>query len=111
MPFENEFFDNLNCMYLFDELSHEERTERVLEFSRVLKPGGLLAFKHSSQLGDKDQLIDVDMIELLEEKGFERYNDPQNASWSKVFCLIKKHASNSKSSDGFQDTNLDIEVD
>lgn len=98
-------------MYLFDELSHEERTERVLEFSRVLKPGGLLAFKHSSQLGDKDQLIDVDMIELLEEKGFERYNDPQNASWSKVFCLIKKPASNSKSSDGFQDTNLDIEVD
>lgn len=119
MPFENESFDILNCNYLVHELPHEVKRERVLEFSRVLKPGGLLAFNHSIQEAGNEQvtneinnwLSDSEMIALLEEKGFERYYDPQNASCTKVFCFIKKHAGNSNSSENFQDFDLDREVD
>ena len=47
MPFENETYDILNCVYLFHELPNEVRRECAKEFFRVLKPGGLLAFNDS----------------------------------------------------------------
>ena len=56
MPFENESFDILNCVYLFHELPPEIRRECAKEFFRVLKPGGLVAFNDSLQANDREGL-------------------------------------------------------
>lgn len=53
MPIENESVDILTCVFLFHELPPEVRREVTKEFARVLKPGGLLVFIDSLQMGDK----------------------------------------------------------
>lgn len=52
LPFENESFDAITCVYLFHELPREIRYKAISEFSRVLKPGGKLFFVDSAQKGD-----------------------------------------------------------
>jgi ubiquinone/menaquinone biosynthesis C-methylase UbiE len=54
MPFEEESFDILNCVYLFHELPPEIRRQCAKEFFRVLKPGGLLSWNDSIQANDRD---------------------------------------------------------
>ncbi len=43
-------------MYLFHELPPEVRRAAAAEMARVLRPGGLLVFTDSIQLGDREQL-------------------------------------------------------
>ncbi len=53
LPFTNESHDMLTCIYLFHELPSKVRHRVAKEMARVLKPGGILVFIDSLQLGDK----------------------------------------------------------
>ncbi|EIE27631.1 S-adenosyl-L-methionine-dependent methyltransferase [Coccomyxa subellipsoidea C-169] len=49
-------YDVVTCVYLFHELPPEVRRAAAAEMARVLRPGGLLVFTDSIQLGDREQL-------------------------------------------------------
>lgn len=53
MPFPDDEFEIVSCIYLFHELPPIVRRAVVREICRVLKPGGLLIFVDSLQSGDK----------------------------------------------------------
>lgn len=53
MPFKDASFDVITNIYLFHELPSRVRQEVVQEMYRVLKPGGMLIFVDSIQMGDK----------------------------------------------------------
>ena len=53
MPFGDEQFDAVSCIYLFHELPPEVRRAVVDEVRRVLRPGGVLVFVDSLQTGDE----------------------------------------------------------
>jgi ubiquinone/menaquinone biosynthesis C-methylase UbiE len=53
MPFGDEQFDAVTCIYLFHELPPEVRRAAVEEIRRVLRPGGVLIFVDSLQIGDE----------------------------------------------------------
>ena len=44
------------CVYLFHELPEAVRRRAAAEFARVLRPGGLVVFADSVQLGDRPGL-------------------------------------------------------
>ena len=48
-------FDVVVCTYLFHELPEAVRRRAASEFHRVLKPGGLMVFNDSVQLGDRPE--------------------------------------------------------
>lgn len=52
LPFESASLDIVTSIYLFHEVPPKVRREIAREFARVLKPGGLLVFMDSLQLGD-----------------------------------------------------------
>jgi ubiquinone/menaquinone biosynthesis C-methylase UbiE len=53
MPFGDQQFDAVTCIYLFHELPPEVRRAVVDEIRRVLRPGGMLVFVDSLQTGDE----------------------------------------------------------
>ena len=56
LPFADESLDAITCVYLFHELPPRVRPVITAELSRVLKPGGLLAFADSIQPSDEPRL-------------------------------------------------------
>lgn len=52
MPFEDDSFDAITCVYLFHELPMDIRKKVLGEMNRVLKPGGKLFFVDSAQSGE-----------------------------------------------------------
>lgn len=69
LPFEDEEFDAVVCVYLFHELPREIRAEVASELARVMKQGGIAVITDSTQLGDRPG-FDKNM------RSFERYNEP-----------------------------------
>ena len=55
LPFPDGSMDVLTCVYLFHELPPKIRRAAALEFARVLRPGGVLIFVDTLQLGDTPQ--------------------------------------------------------
>ena len=53
IPLPDGSQDIVSCIYLFHELPPEVRRRVTAEIARVLKPGGLLVFIDSLQMGDK----------------------------------------------------------
>lgn len=53
LPFARESQDIVTCVFLFHELPGEVRRTVAAEIARVLKPGGILVFMDSLQLGDR----------------------------------------------------------
>jgi len=61
LPFPDNSFGSLSCVFLFHELPQKIRQVVTKEIARVLKPGGRLFFLDSMQLGDRpdyDTLLD-----------------------------------------------------
>ena len=67
--FEEESFDILNCVYLFHEIPEDIRRQSAKEFFRVLKPGGIITFNDSIQIGDRDDRTNLGIFA-------DRYNEP-----------------------------------
>jgi len=62
LPFADASFAVVTSIYLFHELPRQVRIEATREMARVLRPGGLLPFVDSLQLGDQpefDGLLDL----------------------------------------------------
>ena len=53
IPFPEETFDAVTCVYLLHELPPAARAAVAKEAARVLKPGGVLVLADSIQLGDR----------------------------------------------------------
>ncbi len=53
IPLPDTSQDIVTCVYLFHELPPDVRRVVAREIARVLKPGGLLVFIDSMQMGDK----------------------------------------------------------
>jgi ubiquinone/menaquinone biosynthesis C-methylase UbiE len=53
LPFADDSFDVVTCLYLFHELPHQARQAVAHEIRRVLKPSGRLIFLDSLQTGDE----------------------------------------------------------
>ncbi len=76
LPLATESVDVLTTIYLFHELPPKIRREAAREFARVLKPGGLLVFMDSLQVGDVD---DYDGLLALFPVG---YHEPYYESYT-----------------------------
>ncbi len=59
IPFEDNYFDIISCVYLFHELPRNVRKKVLSEINRVLKPNGLLVIEDSIQLNDSDDIKNV----------------------------------------------------
>jgi ubiquinone/menaquinone biosynthesis C-methylase UbiE len=71
MPLEAASFDIAVAIFLFHELPPEVRRAVTAEMARVLKPGGLLVFLDSLQMGDRP---DWDgLVEAFPERFHEPY--------------------------------------
>jgi ubiquinone/menaquinone biosynthesis C-methylase UbiE len=55
LPFADESFDIVTCVYLFHELPGPVRRQAAAEMARVLKPGGRAVFVDSFQIGDEPE--------------------------------------------------------
>lgn len=75
LPFEDQSFDVVSAIYLFHELPPAVRRTVAAEFARVLKPGGLLIFMDSLQIGDTDG------YDGLLEAFPERFHEPYYAGY------------------------------
>jgi len=56
LPFEDEIFDAVVCVYLYHELPRDVRAKVSAEMARVLRQDGTLVFTDSIQLGDRPAL-------------------------------------------------------
>ncbi|MGL5510239.1 MAG: class I SAM-dependent methyltransferase, partial [Microcoleaceae cyanobacterium] len=89
MPYKDDYFDGITCVFLFHELPGPVRQKVIAECFRVLKPGGVLVICDSIQIVDAPNLeamlksfpdnfhepfyndyIKDDLIERLENTGF-----------------------------------------
>ncbi len=62
LPFADASFAVVSCLYLFHELPRRVRGRVAREMARVLRPGGIVLFVDSLQLGDEpafDGLLDL----------------------------------------------------
>ena len=59
LPFQDEEFDAVVCIYLFHELPREIRAKVASEMSRVTKYGGRVILCDSTQLGDRPVFDEV----------------------------------------------------
>jgi ubiquinone/menaquinone biosynthesis C-methylase UbiE len=69
LPFNNESFDVVVCVYLFHELPRDVRKKVAAEMTRVVAPGGTVVFTDSIQTGDRP-ILDSAL------GNFERMNEP-----------------------------------
>jgi ubiquinone/menaquinone biosynthesis C-methylase UbiE len=69
LPFENESFDAVLCVYLFHELPREARAQVASEMARVSKAGGTVVLTDSMQKGDRPPLDGA-------LQNFEKMNEP-----------------------------------
>jgi len=75
LPYRDNYFDALTCVYLMHELPSDARRRVFSEMLRVLKPGGLLIVQDSVQKGE------VSQMEPLLERYAEEGNEPYFASY------------------------------
>ncbi|ESR24745.1 ubiquinone/menaquinone biosynthesis methyltransferase family protein [Lutibaculum baratangense AMV1] len=77
LPFADASVDIVTTVYLFHELPPKIRREAAREFARILKPGGILVFMDSLQVGDSD---DYDGLLALFPVG---YHEPYFESYTR----------------------------
>ncbi len=100
LPFADEEFDIVVCMYLYHEIPRDIRAEVSREMARVTKCGGRVILTDSYQLGDRP-VMDKTM------GNFERMNEPHYRDYIEDFlplhfedagleCLTKSFRSSTK---------------
>lgn len=100
LPFEDNEFDAVACIYLFHELPREVRAKVAAEMARVVKPGGRVVFTDSCQRGDRP-ILDPYL------GNFEKMNEPYYTDYTEddlcqhfedvgLECLTKTVCSSTK---------------
>ncbi len=93
LPFENDSFQCISCVYLFHELPRTIRAKVLNEFFRVLEPGGILVLADSIQISDSPDFTSV------MESFYKSFHEP-------FYCDYIKEDIDSKIEDvGFKDVN------
>ena len=91
LPFENDSFQCISCVYLFHELPRTIRAKVLNEFFRVLEPGGILVLADSIQISDSPDFTSV------MESFYKSFHEP-------FYCDYIKEDIDSKIEDvGFKD--------
>jgi ubiquinone/menaquinone biosynthesis C-methylase UbiE len=88
MPFADEEFDVVTCIYLFHELPPRIRRTVVAEIRRVLRPGGTLVFVDSLQTGDEpdyDATLDLFPVAFHEPYYASYLREDLDRLWSPGF--------------------------
>jgi ubiquinone/menaquinone biosynthesis C-methylase UbiE len=88
IPFADEQFDAITCIYLFHELPSGVRRAVVAEIRRVLKPGGMLVFVDSLQPGDEpdyDAMLDYFPVAFHEPYYASYLREDLERMWSPGF--------------------------
>jgi ubiquinone/menaquinone biosynthesis C-methylase UbiE len=74
LPFEDDSFDVVTCVYLFHELPDHARQKAAAEMVRVVKPGGMIALTDSFQLGDRPSLDEqIGNFSNMNEPHYQNY--------------------------------------
>jgi len=74
IPVPDASYDAITCVYLFHELTQEVRQKIVSEMNRILKPGGVVVFTDSIQLGDRPELdANIDNFTDFNEPNYSDY--------------------------------------
>jgi ubiquinone/menaquinone biosynthesis C-methylase UbiE len=73
LPFQNDSFDAVLCVYLFHELPLDAQRRVARELQRVVKPGGMICFTDSIQLGDRPKLSGIANFGQLNEPHYGDY--------------------------------------
>jgi len=82
LPFDDNEFDAVACVYLFHELPREVRAQAAAEMARVVKPGGRVVFTDSCQRGDRP-VYDAYL------QNFEKMNEPYYCDYTED--VLSKH--------------------
>jgi ubiquinone/menaquinone biosynthesis C-methylase UbiE len=69
LPFEDESYDAVLCVYLFHEVPRNVRARAAAEMARVVRPGGTVVLTDSIQQGDRP-ILDQGLA------NFEKMNEP-----------------------------------
>ena len=70
LPFENESFQAVSCVYLFHELPRNVREKVLKEFHRILEPGGLFVLADSIQINDSPEFT------IIMENFYKNFHEP-----------------------------------
>jgi len=100
IPAEDGSYDAITCVYLFHEITQEVRRRVVSEMYRVLKPGGMVVFTDSIQVGDRPELdANIDAFTDFNEPNYTDYVRTDLGALFKsegFVCGTKEVASRSK---------------
>lgn len=100
LPFNNEEFDVVMCMYMYHEIPQDIRAKVSAEMSRVTKAGGIIILTDSIQKGDRP-VADNTMgnFEDLNEPYYRNYIEdflPKHFEVVGMECLSKTICSSTK---------------
>lgn len=70
MPFRDDFFDAVTCVYLFHELPRNARRNVLREMFRVVRPGGLIVVEDSAQYAEAED------VAFFLERFSEEFHEP-----------------------------------
>ena len=107
LPYMDNYFHALSCVFLFHELPASARQNVIEQCFRVTKPGGVFIINDSIQMSDSPEMLPVmdnfyetfhepyykhyttdDLVERLEKAGFENVST-ETHFMSKVFVAHK----------------------
>lgn len=78
LPFEDDSFDVVTCVYLFHELPEDARARAAKEMVRVVKKGGMIVLSDSLQLGDRPPLDE-------QIGNFSKLNEPHYVNYVNTY--------------------------
>ena len=96
LPFPDNSFDAVTCVYLFHELPENARLNAISEMARIVKPGGIIVLTDSIQLGDRSDSDDrIGNFKDLNEPHYENYIATEFSKWFENCGLVcdKKYVS------------------
>jgi ubiquinone/menaquinone biosynthesis C-methylase UbiE len=100
LPFNDEEFDAVVCVYLFHEIPREVRAQVASEMARVTKKGGKVILTDSTQLGDRPVFDkQIGNFEKMNEPYYKDYIEdflPNHFEKAGMECLTKTVCSASK---------------
>jgi len=100
LPFSDEEFDVVMCIYLYHEVPRKVRSQISKEMARVTKGGGLVIFTDSIQLGDRPSLdATIGNFGKMNEPHYVDYTTdclPKHFENSGLECLTKSVCSTTK---------------
>jgi ubiquinone/menaquinone biosynthesis C-methylase UbiE len=85
LPYMDNYFHAVTCVFLFHELPEAVRQKAIEEYFRVLKPGGTLVICDSIQMSDSPE------FEMMMHAFHETFHEPYYRSYMEDDLVAKLH--------------------